>query len=287
MAGAELRGFVPVPDGELYYERSGSGPALVLIHSAFLDCRMWEPQLAEYSASHTIVRYDVRGHGRSKGDRSNVSDGEDLGALLNFLDLPTAFLLGNSDGARIACEFAAGLPDRVPGLILVAGNPHDLEPTEEEKSRFMDTFANGEGQLLEAARGGRKAEAIERILDLWAPCVPPEERARLRGITSDNYDRLVEFLTRDEPEGRRPAYPVAASLTLGKIPILSISGAHDNPAVNMMMGRFAAEVPSARHYELAEGDHTPSLSARAEFDARVLGFMTLVEHGRVWPPQDE
>ena len=106
----------------------------------------------------------------------------------------------------------------------------------------MDTFANGEGQLLEAARGGRKAEAIERILDLWAPCVPPEERARLRGITSDNYDRLVEFLTRDEPEGRRPAYPVAASLTLGKIPILSISGAHDNPAVNMMMGRFAAEV---------------------------------------------
>jgi len=279
-------GFAPVPDGRLYYERAGGGPPIVLIHSAFLDQRMWDPQFAAYSAHHTVVRYDVRGQGQSKGDRTNSSDGEDLAALLNHLNLPTAFVLGNSNGARIACEFAAGLPDRVTGLILVAGNPHDLEPTEEEKARFMNTFADGEGRLIDVVRAGRKVDAIDLILNLWAPRVPAPDRDRLRLIASDNYDPLVKFLTEGEPEGRLPAYPVASLLRTGRIPILSLSGAHDNPAVNMMMGRFAAEVPSARHFELTEGDHTPSLSAQAEFDARVLEFLARIEGGQPWPPPD-
>jgi pimeloyl-ACP methyl ester carboxylesterase len=224
---------------------------------------MWDPQVESYSRNHTLVRYDVRGHGKSTGDRSN-----------------------SSDGGRIACEFAAGLPDRVSGLILVAGNPHDLDPTQEEEARFMDTDADRERRLLEIAHAGRKPEAIELILDIWAPRVPLPERERLRSIASDNYERMVDALGRDVPEGRRPAYPVAASLRKGNIPLLSISGAHDNPALNMMMGRFAQEVPSARHYELADGDHTPSLSARPEFDSLVLGFLTRVEGGQSWPPPE-
>jgi pimeloyl-ACP methyl ester carboxylesterase len=73
-------------------------------------------------------------------------------------------------------------------------------------------------------------------------------------------------------------------LKKGTVPILSLAGARDEPATVMMMGRFAAEVPSARHYELAEGDHTVSLSARAEFDRLVLDFLASVEEGRPWPP---
>ncbi len=267
------RGFVPVTDGQLYYERAGSGPAIVLIHSAFLDSRMWDPQVETYAADHTVVRYDVRGQGQSRGDRSNASHAEDLAAILNYLNLPTAFVLGNSNGARIAADFAAGLPDRALGLILVAGSPYDMDPTEEEKVRFMDSFPDGEGKLVEALRAGRKTEAVEKILDLWAPSVPPADRARLRQITVDNYDPFAQFVLGEPPSGRAPTYPVASFLRQGKIPILALTGAHDNPADGMMLSRFAAETPSARHFELAEGDHTASLSARAEFDTLVLDFL--------------
>ncbi|HLM91902.1 MAG TPA: alpha/beta hydrolase [Thermoplasmata archaeon] len=284
MAETAVRGNAPVDGGQLYFERSGQGPVIVLIHSAFLDGRMWEPQVAAYSRTHTVIRYDVRGHGASSHDRTGTSDGQDLTELLNYLQVPQAFLLGNSDGARIACEFAAGFPDRVPGLILVAGTPHDLDPTKEEEASFMDTYPDREGPLLELMRAMRKPEALELILDLWASQVLLEERGPLRTIASENYDRFVEFLLRTEPEGRKPAYPVAESLKKGRVPILSLSGAHDEPAVNMMMARFAAEVPSARHHELADGDHTPSLSARAEFDALVLEFLATIEGGQPWPP---
>ncbi len=284
MAPPPTQGMVPVPDGNIYFERAGQGPAIVLIHSAFLDLREWDPQFAAYAAHHTVVRYDVRGCGRSVGDRTNSSDSEDLEAVLNHLNLVEVFVLGNSDGARIACEFAAGLPDRTQGLVLVAGNPHDLEPTPEEEDRFINAGADRERRLLELAKAGRKAEAIEQILDIWAPKVPPAERERLRAVTADNYDHFVEFMSRDEPPGRRPGHPVASTLRAGRVPILSIAGAHDNPALNMMMSRFAAEVPSAHYVELSEGDHTPNLSATQEFDRVVLGFMSRVEGDQGWPP---
>lgn len=283
MPAVDPPGFAPVPGGRLYFERAGTGPALVLIHSAFLDSREWDPQMESFARTHTVVRYDVRGHGRSEGERAGVSDGEDLTALLNYLGLRQAFVLGNSNGARIAAEFAAGFPDRTRGLILVAGNPHDLDATPEEEARFMDSM-DQEQRLLELMQGGRKHEAIELILDIWAPRVPDVERDRLRGITADNYDRFVQFMTSTEPPGRPPAYPVQSRLREGGIPMLSIAGAHDNPALNMMMSRFAQEVPSARFYRLAGGDHTPSLSARAEFETLVLEFLARVETGASWPP---
>ncbi len=284
MALTRIEGTIPVPDGTIYFERTGQGPALVLIHSAFLDLREWDPQFAAYGDRHTIVRYDVRGCGRSVGDRTNSSDSEDLEAVLDYLGLVEVFVLGNSDGARIACEFAAGLPDRVQGLVLVAGTPHDLEPTAEEEARFMNAGADRERRLLASANAGRKAEAIEQILDIWAPKVPPPERERLRAITQDNYDHFIKFMSQSEPPGRRPGHPVASALRAGRVPILAIAGAHDNPALNMMMGRFAVETPSAHYVELAEGDHTPSLSATREFDHVVLDFLDRVEAGQTWPP---
>ncbi len=283
MPGVEPRGFALVPGGKLYFERVGAGPALVLVHSAFLDCREWDPQMVSFARTHTVIRYDVRGQGRSLGERAGASDGEDLTALLNHLELRQAFVLGNSNGARIAAEFAAGFPDRTLGLVLVAGGPHDLDPTPEEEARFLDSM-DQERQLLELMQAGRKPEAVELILDIWAPQVPDAERVRLRGITADNYDRFVEFMTSRSPPGRPPVYPVAARLREGGTPILSIAGAHDNPALNMMISRFASETPSARYFELADGDHTPSLSAGAEFERRVTDFLSVVERGGAWPP---
>lgn len=273
MSETPSQGFAPVSGGKLYFERRGEGPALVLIHSAYLDCRMWDPQFETYGRRCTVVRYDVRGHGRSTADRSGSSDVDDLIALLDHLDLPKVYLLGNSDGARIACEFAAGLPDRVRGLIIVAGNPPDLDPTREEEVRFMDTFPQRGQRLLELAGEDRRSEAIDLILEIWAPAVPAPYRERLRTITAENYERFIELFRHDASEAHPPAYPVATTLEEGRVPLLSISGAHDNPALNMMMGRFAQKVPGGRHVELAAGDHTPSLSALTEFDSVVLEFL--------------
>ena len=56
----------PVRAGvELYYEVHGGGPALLLSHGFSATSHMWRGQIAELSRDHTLVLWDMRGHGRS------------------------------------------------------------------------------------------------------------------------------------------------------------------------------------------------------------------------------
>jgi pimeloyl-ACP methyl ester carboxylesterase len=49
-----------------FYEDAGEGPVVVLIHGHSVDLRMWQHQMpALLQAGYRVVRYDVRGHGRS------------------------------------------------------------------------------------------------------------------------------------------------------------------------------------------------------------------------------
>ena len=58
-------GFAPVDGGQLYYEAVGEGPVLVLVHAGIADSRMWDDQIPAFSATHRVVRYNVRNFGRS------------------------------------------------------------------------------------------------------------------------------------------------------------------------------------------------------------------------------
>ena len=49
----------------LYYELAGAGDALVLVHGFGLDRRMWDSQFTAFAEQWRVVRYDLRGFGRS------------------------------------------------------------------------------------------------------------------------------------------------------------------------------------------------------------------------------
>src|SRR5207247_10431549 len=78
-------GYAEVDGGSLYYETSGEGPALVLIHAGFLDSRMWDNQFQLFSENYKVIRYDVRVFGRSDVARTKFSDYANLLQLLDNL----------------------------------------------------------------------------------------------------------------------------------------------------------------------------------------------------------
>jgi pimeloyl-ACP methyl ester carboxylesterase len=49
----------------IYFESAGKGPCLVLIHGGQMDRRMWDDQMPEFSLHYRVVRYDIRGFGKS------------------------------------------------------------------------------------------------------------------------------------------------------------------------------------------------------------------------------
>jgi 3-oxoadipate enol-lactonase len=265
-------GFAEVPGAKLYFERRGQGFPVVLAHAGYLDRRMWDPQFASYSARYTVVRYDLRGHGRSSRVDGPYVDAEDLRALFDRLGLASAFLIGDSNGGRAAAGFAAGFPDRVRGLVLVGATPGDLDPNVEEEARFVDTLDDREGRILSLAEDGRADDAVQAMLDVWAPEVDATTREYLRQVARENYEQVIAAAQGKLPN-RRPPWPVAERLRNGPVPMLLLCGDKDHPALAMMMGRFAQQLPHARYIELAGADHTASLSAREEFDRVVLRFL--------------
>jgi pimeloyl-ACP methyl ester carboxylesterase len=119
-----------------YYEQAGEGPPLVFIHGAFSDARLWEPQWQYFSSQYQVLRYDLRGHGRTGLSQlahytiSTLAD--DLTALLEAREIKSPILCGLSMGGVIAQAYAVRNPDQ-PGALILAGASVSASLTLSEK----------------------------------------------------------------------------------------------------------------------------------------------------------
>jgi 3-oxoadipate enol-lactonase len=114
--------FISVNGSDHYYELKGEGLPFVLVHGAFADGRMWEPQWSWFSEKYSLLRYDLRGHGRtgpSSLDRYSLETfADDLAGLLEALDLHRPILCGQSFGGSIAQAYAVLHPGGLRALVL-------------------------------------------------------------------------------------------------------------------------------------------------------------------------
>src|ERR1700685_4257200 len=120
---------------ELSYERSGSGPPLLLIMGMSGTFSHWsEPFLDELRASFEVIVYDHRGVGESsplEGELTIAQLAQDAAALLAALELDTAHVLGISMGGMVAQELALAHPERIRTLTLgctYCGGPGSVCP---------------------------------------------------------------------------------------------------------------------------------------------------------------
>jgi len=110
---------IPSKDGTLIaFEKSGSGPSLVLVHGTSADHTRWASVLPQLQEKYTTYAVDRRGRG-SSGDNLPYSierEFEDIAAMIDSIGEPV-FLLGHSFGAICSIE-AARLTQNISKLIL-------------------------------------------------------------------------------------------------------------------------------------------------------------------------
>lgn len=169
-------------DIRLFYEQTGSGDALVLLHGNGEDSGYFCNQIAAFANRFRVIAVDTRGHGRSpRGTApftlSQFSD--DLAALMDCLGIRRANLLGYSDGGNIALLFALRYPGRVEKLVLNGANlyPSGLKPI-----TWLGVTC---GYLVYACAAlFHRASAGRRDLYALMACQPHIRPARLRSITA-------------------------------------------------------------------------------------------------------
>ena len=118
----------------LRYDRTGGGPAVLLIHGWTCNRTFWERQAQALRDRHTVITVDLRGHGESSRPRTGYSIGAmagDLEHLVRALKVPRIAIVGWSMGGIIAQELARRLGERASALVLVCSTPGGLEDEKE------------------------------------------------------------------------------------------------------------------------------------------------------------
>lgn len=106
---------------DLFYERIGAGPPLLLIHGLGSSGDDWAFQRDAFAREHSVILVDLRGSGRSSKPRGPYAIAQfaaDLWALLDLLEVDATHILGFSLGGSVALEMALAQPRRVQRLIL-------------------------------------------------------------------------------------------------------------------------------------------------------------------------
>src|SRR5690554_3601130 len=91
-------------NGKLYYETAGEGEAVVLIHAAFLDSRMFDAQWSTLAEQLSVNEYDMQGVSPSDAAPVQLCRRENLRQVLNHLEVEQAHVVGCSNGGKIALD---------------------------------------------------------------------------------------------------------------------------------------------------------------------------------------
>lgn len=258
-------GFAAVNGTRLYYETAGSGPPLVLIHGHTLDTRMWDDQFAPFAAQYRVIRYDLRGYGRSDLPSAEPYDpAADLHALLALLNAPSAHIIGLSMGGGVAIDYALAYPEATLSLIAVDSALGGHRFSEE----FLATLA------LPTQVAADAGVAAAREIWLEDPLFVP---ARRNPDVASRLEAIIEAYSgwhwQNRNPARTPGGPAAQRLGTISAPALVVLGVLDVPDFHRIAETLAREIPAARQATLPKAGHMSNMEAPDAFNQVVLDFL--------------
>jgi pimeloyl-ACP methyl ester carboxylesterase len=219
---AARTGHAAVNGIRIYYAVYGQGQAVILLHGGLGNADYWGKQIEALSASRTVIAMDSRGHGRSTRDAKPFSYGlmaDDVVALMDFLGVPKADLLGWSDGAVVALDMAMRHAGRVGKAITFAGNtnPSGLKGNAGSAPAFAAYIQRAHREYAAYSPAPKDyAGFVNRLRRMWGS-EPNWTDARLKSIETPV---LVVCADHDEVIKRQHAEYIAATIPGAKLVII-------------------------------------------------------------------
>ena len=186
---------VTVAPMTLAHDVTGSGPAVLLIHSTVCDRRMWDPQVPVLAAAgHRVLRCDLRGYGDSPMPAAPNDDTAEVAELLAALGITRVAVVGSSGGGQVALDLAARRPELVSALALLC----TARPGHERSARLR-AFGDREDALLAA---GDVEAATELNVETWVgPEADDKVRAQVREMQRHAFEVQLAAGTAQPADG--------------------------------------------------------------------------------------
>lgn len=262
----------PAGGVRIAYDTVGSGPVVVLLHGSVLSRAIWRSYgyVDALNGSRTVVRIDLRGHGRSGAPHDPAAYTQDslLDDVLAVLDaegIARAAIVGYSLGARVALTAALTAPDRVERIVCLGGS------AAEQRGALDAVFFPG---VIDSLRTGGMEEFCTR-----QGLGPEAEGRRNRGtrtafLAADPDAMAALFSATDST----PAVP-ESELGQCRVPALWMTGDLDQP--RWEESRHAAAImPEGRFVSLPGRTHGATLGPAEPVLAEVMPFLGAEERDR-------
>jgi 3-oxoadipate enol-lactonase len=262
------RQLVPVNDTRLYCERAGTGDTLVLVHGGGGDRRYWDGQFLELAQEFDVVRYDLRGYGKSDApvEKRAYRHEDDLQALLLALGVSKADVAGYSLGCQVVVDTYTLYPELFRSIIAVGPyvSGHHSPAGDDLFGEYAECAAT-------FCRDGARA-AAEHFVSI-AAFKPDHIQTRAKSkVLEICGDYSWWWANHDDPLER--VSPVATEvLTNVHVPLLTITAEYDADVCREVADLLEQCVANNERVDLGGATHFMLIENPAEFNRVVVKFL--------------
>lgn len=250
---------------EMFYEITGEGPPLLLIHGLGSSGRDWEYQIPDFKDHYQVITVDLRGHGRSskpKGPYSIVGFADDVFALLKALNFESVHVLGISMGTSVGFELVLKYPKMVRTFIGVNMGVSLPVKTIQEKWQFLKRT------LIV------KLVGMKKMGEFLAPRLFPDP----------SQEHLIKMVADRWAENDKKAYLTAMNalknwsvedkLSQIQVPTLIVASDGDYTPVHVKE-EYVTKIPHAKLVVMEQAHHAVPVEKPEEFNVIALNFLKL------------
>ena len=240
---------------KLHYEVHGRGPLLLLSDGFSATARMWDGQIDALSRDHTLVLWDMRGHGASDYPANPAAYSEDatvadMAAILDAVGAKTAIIGGLSLGGYMSLAFHLRHPERCRALLIIDTGPgfKNDQARDAWNARSLDTAARFDAEGLAPLTTGTA------------------ERANSRHRDASGLAHAARGMLTQRDAG------VINSLPSIKVPSLVLVGSRDT-AFLIATDYMAAKIAGSTKVVIDDAGHAANIDQPAAFNQAVLAFL--------------
>lgn len=261
--------YAQIDRASIYYERHGSGPALVLIHGLGSSTRDWSPQIEAFARDRSVLVMDLRGHGRSAQPGTPkvlpiCLFATDVAALMAHEGIDQADVIGLSLGGAVAFQLVVDHPEKVRSLTIVNSSPH-FDP-----ANWRQRWMLWQRILILRLLG---MQTMARVL---APKLFPDDPSLQQLFR----ERFRENDKRSYLAALRGLIGWSVQHRLGEIacPVLVVGADQDYSPVADKQA-YVVQIPEARLVVIPNAHHAVTMERAGAFNHEVASFLAALPAG--------
>jgi len=265
--------FYDTDDAAIYYEQTGEGKSVIIMHGYALNSLMWEFQKQAISNQFKMITVDLRGFGQSScgGRWSGNIMAEDISGLIETLDINDSAIVGFSMSGPAAFRLALRHPNRISKLVMVssilpsAGRPREQKESRAQQKELDILTLRGVGAWADAM-GIRKGPLVGNIFKRN----PASREVWEKMISRHNPDYLRCMM--EARQASRPSENWRERLAGVTQPTLIIAGAQDKRFIDASR-YMSRQIPDCRLEIISGAGHMVNLEKPDEFNEILMSFL--------------